>query len=201
MIQRSQWPEALSYAGSTNLQVGKTVRREGSREYHGTIKREKGILVAGSLDQRVRLVIRGSGPKWQTCQSTLRTRLIASDRTSGGEQRHEPDDGGSTATEEAENQRQGYSSGGSTAAAVIDPIPASRRSSGGGNRSDVGGSARWRLCPSAAPPGLSLWWQPGPAVLQRRWTGSASSWRRAPGRGRPARSGGEEVAPGGSVVT
>ena len=176
MIQRSQWPEALSYAGSTNLQVGKTVRREGSREYHGTIKREKGILVAGSLDQRVRLVIRGSGPKWQTYQSTLRTQLIASDRTSGGEQRHEPDDGGSTATEEAENQRQGYSSGGSTAAALIDPVPASRRSSGGGNRSDVGGSARWRLCPSAAPPRLSL---SGGSLARQYSRGGGLGWRAA----------------------
>ena len=114
MIRRSQWPEALSYAGSTNLQVGKTIRREETRGYHDTIKRAKGILAAGSLNQRVCLVIQVSGPKWQTCQSTLRTRLIASDRTSGGEQRHEPNNSGSTATEEAENQGEGYSSGGST---------------------------------------------------------------------------------------
>ena len=119
MIRRSQWPEALSDAGSTNLQVGKTVRREETRGYHDTIKGEKRILVAGSLDQRVRLVIRVSGPKWQTCQSTLRTRLIASDRTSGGEQRHDSDDGGSTATGEADNQGQGYSSGGSTGGGCV----------------------------------------------------------------------------------
>ena len=42
MTRRSQWPEALSYAGSTNLQVGKTVRREETRGYHYAIKRAKG---------------------------------------------------------------------------------------------------------------------------------------------------------------
>ena len=38
---------------------------------------------------------------------------------------------------------------------MIDPVPESRRSSGGGDRSDVGGSAQWRLCPAADLPGLS----------------------------------------------
>ena len=36
MIRRSQWPEAPSHAGSTNLQVGKAIRRE---ERHKRISR------------------------------------------------------------------------------------------------------------------------------------------------------------------
>ena len=74
MIRRSQWPEAPSHAGSTNLQVGKATRREERRKRISRYYLEGEENPSGGiLDQQRRRAARISGPKCQTCKSTLRT--------------------------------------------------------------------------------------------------------------------------------